>query len=45
MKNDDWEYVKVKGDKKIIMKKVGGKLKVIKIEKMTTPGDVKWFKK
>jgi len=43
LKKDEWEYVKVKGNKKIIMEKVGGKLKVIKVEKITP--NFKWFKK
>ena len=29
---DEWEYVKIKGNKKHIYKKVNGKLKEIKIE-------------
>jgi len=41
-KQNELEYVKVRGNKKIIMKKVGGKLKTIKVEELT-PKSVKWF--
>ena len=40
---NDWEYVKVKGNKKIIMKKINGKLKQIGIEEVT-PVKVNWLK-
>lgn len=31
-KTDDWEYIKIKGNNKIIMKKIKGKLVKIGIE-------------
>ena len=40
----EWEYVKIKGNKKIIMKKIKGKLKKIKTENITM-AKKKWFKK